>query len=615
MLSQMFLYSLPFLIFYIGGLILSSIINLESGNVIRNLFYKLFLGSLITILGAALIITNFRSSFILVFIPIVYFLFKEKIVLKSINFNLNEFILFLIVLFVNYLGTCILFKYYGQQNNIFVFPDIDMLFYGDLSNFILKSHSESVFTNWFDHNFSYSPYHYGDIYLNIVFSYFTKITILLSYKISLFLFSIILYSMGLYSYLYDKTKKTLKAVFFLLITLMATMWSLSAFIDSNFKLENYIGACNLLSFLKLCLPSMLILCSTLLYLDNKKKLAFYILNITSIIYSNLIFGVLIIDFLYLVFLLKNKEIVYSDVIIYFLMYFCFFLFIYSYASNIVGPIKFSISDRIDFILNNTIYRSIGGIVSVLPLYFLFCITDYSNKKKWVLNVISGLFSLAFITLFFHSIDSGQIFTNIVMCCYPLCFGLCIVSICNNLFKWIIPVFFLFFILYNQYYNRYTLQGVQITNFDNVALNKILLKSRNDKVLFLRESTSYIEDSYFFNSNFYRMGYWISTIAPNMSFISISDVDALKLHEKTSNENISSIDRVYINMSKATAFTKYFFDNSYTFDKIDLAKGEFIEENKIDLILMEKGVPKSFIVEKIIDSCYNSDKSEVLYLLN
>ena len=624
---NMFGYFSAFIIVYLLGYLVVFLLQLDNessfNNNVRIVFYRFFFGTILVIFFTSFYCTKFNSSFITILLPLIslplIYKYKFKKIFSANGFNTYREMLFVGFLISSYILSNLLFRYYGQIGNQFIFPEVDLINYGDLSNYIYLTGNENVFQNTLTNNKIFMPYHYGDIYFNIYIAKLTSVSVFLSYKTILTTFMIVLIFMGLFTLIFNKVDNILMTLIIVFVSVLFTNFIVGEIFPSNVSLLYRISLKNFCTFPKLCFPTLFFLGSIILYSDKHEKIAIFILNISSILFTNIIIGVLIFDLIYCLNKIYRREDIIKDAIVYLAMYTFYYIYVYTYNGYEFEYATYnsSIYSKLSFFREHTIYW-VGGIaITLIPLTCLFCFTNYKNKVLWISVSFIGLLILSLSTILFIEFDSFQLFSTIIWASYPIILALIISTVAKfNIKVFIILILFCFSVIYN-FVNMYKLQGVnfELTSFQKEKLISMLQKSKNHNVCFQRNENEYNKNYRILSSYYLRIGLWISAVNSNYIFTCLSDLEGLNFYNSNNKDKKTDLINKTIYNIKYNSFVNYVLSNNQTKKDMNEVKKDLIYNEKIDLILIEEGANKLFLNNfKILDSCTNSAQTETLYLL-
>lgn len=591
-------------VIYLFGKFFNTILNDVEGNKFKfsDLFFSFFYGLYFVIILTAFYTMLGRTSFCFLLIPILYYTLTkirifEKIKLLKYKFAKLELIYLMSVMFILFWCSYKLMSYYGLKGNIFILPDMDLIFYGDLGKYLINSKIEDVHMPFFNEKYTMAPYHYADIYFNIFLSKSLNCSIYLSYRVYLYSFTVIVIIIGLSSIL-NKNINIILALLMSVIVLLISFYSIYLSV-----LPYGLSMSNFLIFPKLCFSTLFLLASYLLFLERSYKKSLFILNSLSIMYSNLIFAVLLLNIFYMFWLYRKQYINNIDLLVYLSMYIVFFTYVYI---NHIKVYKIKSMD-LDFTLFNKMI--LDQEISIWSSFIIFAIiSSFLLKENKVFLGIVFLLLLGIFPFLFHNIDSIQLFTNFCWSIFPIC----IVILLGHTYLYKYKMFFFMFLLcfiIRKYNDFPTLAGVYV-NIDKenkYKIDKYLTSSRNINAVFIRDSSSYNSMPCLFNSNFYRMGYWVNAVNNNnIRFLCVYDIDA---YNKFDNSKRSIFEKLYYNSSCNNNFVKYSQNHN-----VKSVLDSFLVNNKIEMVLMDSTSKVIFNNDLIVDSIINSINKERLYIL-
>ena len=633
----------------LGWLILKSlsISNLINGFYSR-VFANLLTGTIVSVILFSSIKTNFQTiniGFILLFV--LMFLHVKKNNYKKYNLKPNrkqirQFLFFIfcssIFFFLFQLSSIMV-----DFNSTFVIPSGDYTYYSRLSEYLSLSGNENTLTpnSLFDESFKgFIPYHYFEIWLNSTISSLFQLNHLISFTLISFPIIFIIIYLGILSifehYNLINNKTLLISLLFLFFGSFEYYYGpINDFIGVGFG-DSVLD--NMRSKFSVYIPFTI--CGILFLIKNQKKL--FILSLLSIIIvSSITISLITITISFYLFydfiLNKNKkkliELFFTLIIV--VLFFISFIYLFGLNLNskdrLININEFfdlsTLSIRANILIKSSIQLLILYIPIIAPLILI------ERKKINFITILNSkililclcLFSGGIISwiIFYKNINSVQ-FLMISCAIINVLLLSSIIRLITNLsssnqisskikfiyFTLIIfPIVFNFYDVYksrknqkeyeckqavsNEFIN--SISNLSIDNPVGVSIKKTYLETR---------MTEKISPSY-------NLGYQYLCFTPNL--IETIDIGVIDLP-------INKKDKVEVrekeNLLTNNLFARFYKKNNYTKKNIVDAQINFMNELKINFLIVSKEIIIPPKIKKIItNEIIDSKTGDRFYLLN
>jgi len=352
-------------------------------------FFSFIIGLITLVFITSLFITKGTTVHVVFFVPILFFIvkYKKKNLITSDPFNVYDFLKGFKQIFILYLIWCLIFiliVYFNHsEQDIARYLYNDIYHYARLSDVIWMTGEENFLGNINYNPFfegGTAPYHYFELYVNMILSEFFKINFLWSYVISVPIVLLTLGSSLLYSIL-SEIKKTSKWKNYIYAVIMlfisgAIVVPLEFVHEGNFScnIVNQVTPRFILIYISFVLSSFFI---------YKKK---YYLSLFPLVFIQIVsfvmlpsvsFAIFIGIALLFIFKLEQKKTILKMLLIQVASVTSIFIFYkYTQIPKIYNGLEFSYNEVINGVYNNYLHiikYILASSVYLLQYYAVFLI--------------------------------------------------------------------------------------------------------------------------------------------------------------------------------------------------------------------------------------------------
>ena len=584
-------------------------LNFENKSV--SLFFKQFLGIVVSIVLFALITTKGNTVFFIALLLLLSLFFVNKKEVKTpFNFKLFEFKQFAISSVFLAAFFFIFFFFYYQYNNAAVFGDNH--FYANVAMSLNKTGIETTNFDWTENHLKAVAYHYSESWFVAMFSKLFNLLPLAVYYLfytTIFCTVVLQGAIAIASQILESSTKKAGKLFLYFVSILFLFLQL---FDNPFNsktiLIDYFYVGYPLYNIKYAIIYIVFQASVLAVLNRKFAVAFVLILLLVPLYSTIIPAILSGLALLLFFLWYKKQLTRSQFLIYFLSTIAvalFFVLFYVLQkgeshSNALNIEKLTISiTKIDYIVGFLL------VLSVIGLLLFYIVKKYIIKKKSLrtnyvpielqyilasyivfgIGAIIGVF-LVFPVVNSFSHDAFQLLSNFIIPYYTVLFFVVILFILNrfsNKIKYSITCILMIYFVLLCYKNPADSLNMSQSKFfetttDVAYFNTIKQTIQNDanpKFAFFRDYSSknvmYAKTFLFMPDN--RIAHFTKAYVP----ISLSAFD-LPIH----------IDLRYSN-KEDFSFYKFVQNQkeNATFLNLEISTQDFINKYNIEYIIIEK----------------------------
>ncbi len=590
-------------------------------NNAESFFRKIVTGFTTIVCLYAVIKTRCNSQLLGVFlIYSIYLFWHKKITFKFIPINKNDYkylflflLTFTIFFFLNY--------YLDDIKNNIVHKDL--LFYSNLSEYLNRFGIESKSHNFYDFN-NQQPmfYHYFNEWFTALYSYIFKHKTILSYVFFIQPFYHAVTYLGILSitcrYINNKWKYLLPFTFFFITNI--------GHIIINYGNDIYWSS-NLIE----SLPSKILIISIffIIFILNRNDITNKILplSLVSIIYVTTLpallctwISIIIIDSS-----IRKKLLTIDYITILLpLIYIVFFYFL----NSIIHP---KISSDFSYLQQFIYYISHGmhlkiyiGIIYNVIICAIIAYFPYIFFYKTIKNYIHNFYFIFYIFLIFwggvgylllqHTLDGYQVFTNITTAITPIYIYILIVirltTIKHNKSDIIIYILLISLTIHH-YLPKFKSNNSSLPQEEFKEVINSLNKDYDLRFAFIYNSETYLKDIYYYY-HYLSIPYCYFSL-----YTKLYQPTSLSLFDQPIKES-NSLYHLYkeVDNSKIQSpFYNYVITKSYK--DIDLAKLDFIKDNKIDVLIIEKNNVWFYNHKQYlpIQNCFFNDSNFKVFLLN